>query len=121
MKNVRLILSALVLMTATVATAQRNPQLEKEGKHIKVTYLNDNNTVSETGYLLNGKSDGKWMKFDEKGNVVTVAFYNQGKKEGTWMVWHDNGATLYELEYVDNKLVSADKWKIEQKNLLADN
>ena len=121
MKNVKLFLSALVLVTATVVTAQQKPVLEKEGKRIKVTYFNDDNTISETGYFLNGKSDGKWIKYDKAGNEVTVAYYNQGKKEGTWLVWHDNGTVLYELQYDNNKLVNADRWKIDEKNMLANN
>ncbi|HBF19976.1 MAG TPA: hypothetical protein DDW81_07740 [Cryomorphaceae bacterium] len=123
MKNFRWMLAGcLIVVTAAVSIAQQKPVYEKEGNKVRVTHFYDNGAVKETGtYAANGNLDGNWVQYNEDGSVNTKAYYNNGMKEGKWFRWDNNGMVMYEIAYESNKLVNVQKWKLEQKNMLAEN
>lgn len=112
----------VMLIVSATAFAQESATYTKEGDLIKVTYFFDGtDQVKETGFFKDGVSHGKWVQYNQDGEVQIEAFYNEGKKAGTWFVWTDDGKGLYQLAYEDNYLVNSHKWSIEQRNLLAEN
>ncbi|MEQ9262520.1 MAG: nicotinic acid mononucleotide adenyltransferase [Owenweeksia sp.] len=123
MKNMRwMYTGCLMIMTVALLTAQPKPVYEKEGNKVRVTHFYEDGTVRETGtYASNGKLHGDWFQYNEDGSVSYKAYYNNGKKEGKWFKWEDEGLTMYEIAYEDNKMKHVQKWKLEQKNMLAEN
>lgn len=64
---------------------------------ILVIYHKDGTT--ETGHYRNGKIDGAWQKWDNKGQKLAEGYYVSGKKNGKWIIWNDKGEVRYELDY----------------------
>lgn len=120
MKKYRILLFAVMAMGIMVAQAQKPAEYEVEGEKTKVTKFFDDGSVREVGYFVDGKADGSWIEYRADGTIKTKAFYTAGKKTGTWIVYSQDGRSLYELIYTDNLLVDSHKWKIEERNLLAD-
>jgi len=51
----------------------------------------------------NGKRDGKWMFFDEKGVELSMTNYKNGQKHGATMVKYPNGNIHYTGEYTNDQ------------------
>lgn len=60
-----------------------------------------------SGYKLDGAFHGKYLEFDEKGQVLVVGQYDRGAKVGTWSVRTANGKSFYALNYRDDRIQSA--------------
>ena len=121
MKRITEVLMVLLFTVATIS-AQDNTQYQTEGDQLKVAYFyEDSETLKETGYFKDGVSNGRWVQYNRSGEVKIEAYYKNGSKEGTWFVWADDGNTLFELVYLDNRLMKSHKWTIEKRDLLAKN
>ena len=104
MKN---ILTFAIALFVTVAFAQkeRTLTLNKETNLIEVVYYHDNGAVSQTGfYTPEGKLQGEWLSFDEKGTKLVLANYENGKKVGKWVYW--NGDIVKEVDYTANGIAT---------------
>ena len=88
--------------------------LEVVGNKVKATYYYDNGKIQQEGFFKDGKLDGVWVSYDEKGNKKTVGEYADGIKTGKWIYFNED--SLKEVAYVDNKVSSV---KNLQKNALA--
>lgn len=123
MKNLNWIYTiALILVTMVVTHAQPESVYQEEGDRVRVTHYYPDGAIRETGtYASNGTLDGVWMQYDTSGEVIFKAFYKQGEKEGKWFRWDEDRQTMLEMMYVNNKLASVHKWKLEQRNMLAEN
>ena len=53
----------------------------------------------------NGKQDGLFVWWNEKGKKVEEENYINGKQDGLDVHWHNNGQKSYEANYKDGKLV----------------
>lgn len=53
----------------------------------------------------NGKRDGKWVYYSEKGTELSFTIYENGLKQGYTVVKYPNGAIRYRGEYKDDKIV----------------
>lgn len=53
----------------------------------------------------NGKRDGKWVYYSEKGTELSFTIYENGIKQGYTVVKYPNGAIRYRGEYKDDKIV----------------
>lgn len=121
MKAYNLIIAGVfALLMALPAQAQKEDTYTKVGDRLMVTRYFDNGAVREEGTFLNGTPDGRWVQYDEKGNIKVEAFYSHGVKQGKWFVWSEDGDFLYEMAYADNQLKSSHKWKIDQRNVVAE-
>jgi antitoxin component YwqK of YwqJK toxin-antitoxin module len=60
--------------------------------------------VKEIGYYTDKKLDGQWLRYNEKGDLQTVAFYKDGKKNGVWTFIKPN--EILTVEYMNNKVVN---------------
>lgn len=53
----------------------------------------------------NGKREGKWSFYSEKGTELSFTLYEHGVKQGFTVVKYPNGAIHYRGEYKDDKTV----------------
>ena len=99
----------MMLVTVTFAQKERTLKLNKDTNLIDVTYYHDNGVVSQIGsYTLDGKLHGEWLSFNEAGNKIVSAKYEDGTKVGKWFYWNDN--TLKEVDYSNNDIASVNEW-----------
>lgn len=103
-----------MMFTGILVAQEVKPELEAVGNKVKATYYYENGTVQQEGFFKDGKLDGVWVSYDEKGNKVAVGEYADGLKTGKWIFFKENN--LSEVAYVDNKVSSV---KNLQKNALA--
>lgn len=67
------------------------------------TYYYTSGKPMESGTFTKGLKDQKWVRYNENGSILGVAFYNLGKKTGTWLVFDDNGKKRFEMNYTDGE------------------
>ncbi|WP_136482415.1 toxin-antitoxin system YwqK family antitoxin [Cognatitamlana onchidii] len=100
MKNIILFTIAL-FTTVTFAQKERTLTHNKETNLIEVVYYHDNGEVSQTGtYTVDGKLEGEWLSFNEKGEKLVTAYYKDGKKVGKWIYVIEG--ELKEVDYSKN-------------------
>lgn len=109
------VILAALLFSGILAAQEVNPELEAVGNSVKATYYYDNGRVQQEGFFKDGKLDGVWVSYDERGNKKAIGEYTDGVKTGKWIYFTDNN-NLSEVAYVDNKVASV---KNLQKNALA--
>ena len=56
--------------------------------------------------LVNGKFEGKFIRWWENGQKHQDKNYNDGKLVGKWIEWWDDGRVMFERNYVNGKKVS---------------
>ncbi len=109
------VILAALLFSGILAAQEVNPELEAVGNSVKATYYYDNGRIQQEGFFKDGKLDGVWVSYDERGNKKAIGEYTDGVKTGKWIYFTDNN-NLSEVAYVDNKVASV---KNLQKNALA--
>ena len=102
MKKLILLFAFLITAVSFAQTEQkRELKLNEETNLIDVVYYHDNGVVSQTGsYTADGKLHGKWLSFNEEGEKIVSANYDNGKKVGKWMYWIDG--IKKEVNYQNN-------------------
>jgi len=100
MKNI-LIIAIALFTSITFAQKERTLTLNKDTNLIEVVYFHNNGEISQTGtYTTDGKLEGEWLSFDEKGTKLVTAYYNNGKKVGKWIYVIEG--KLKEVDYTNN-------------------
>lgn len=113
MKKIAIIL-VMLCVSFTYAQDEKAPELVKKGDLTLVTYFHDNGEVQQTGaFNAEGKLQGEWISYDVEGNKVAVGTYEAGKKTGKWFFWEGN--SLKEVDYIDSRIVSVNKWDNKTK------
>ncbi len=105
-------LICLFLFTTIALNAQENEsrrEFVQEGESVKFTEYHVNGNISQTGYFLDGKNHGDWVSYDLHGNKISEGSFEAGKKVNRWLFW--NGDSLIEVDFKDNKILRAKKWK----------
>ncbi len=69
---------------------------EGNTEEIKVSHYYHNQKLKMRGYLVGGVRNGKWIAWDDKGNMLSMGHYNDGFEEGMWTVWFPSGVKRYE-------------------------
>nr|WP_314898216.1 membrane-binding protein [uncultured Flavobacterium sp.] len=104
-----------ILFSGMIFAQEAKPVLEPFGKKIKATYFFENGQVQQEGFFENGKLEGVWVSFDEKGNKTSSGEYKNGLKTGKWFFWSQNNDTginnLSEVDYSNNRIASIKNWK----------
>ena len=62
--------------------------------------------ISETGALFKDKPKsftGKWLGWDDNGQLKYEINYKDGEKHGKWLEWHANGQLAWEENYKDGE------------------
>jgi antitoxin component YwqK of YwqJK toxin-antitoxin module len=81
------------------------------GQNNKTTFKDATGKVVEEGYYTNdGKRVSLWVRYNENGSVIATASFNDGVKNGVWETFSDNGLKLFELVYLNGKMVSGKRW-----------
>lgn len=101
----KMILIAVMMLSGMSFGQSIEPKLEAVGNKVKATYFYDNGKVQQEGYFSEGKLDGKWSSYDEKGSLKAVAEYTNGEKTGKW-VYYSNGIALNEVNYSNNHIAT---------------
>ena len=103
-----------ILFSEILVAQEVNPELEAVGNKVKATYYYENGKVQQQGFFKDGKLDGVWVSYDERGNKVAVGEYTDGLKTGNWVFFNEKN--LCEVAYQNSKITSV---KNLQKNALA--
>lgn len=103
-----MILGALVISGFTFAQAKK-PVLEQDGNLVKATYYYDNGQIQQQGHFKDGKLEGSWVAFDEKGNKKSIGEFANGEKTGKWFFWSDK--QLSEVDYSSSRVAAVKSWK----------
>ena len=108
------ILTTVALCLATIAFAQeRQPTFKAQGDLVKATYYYADGSIKTQGFFKNKMLTGEWIRYDESGNKLQLAYYKNGKKVGKWFLWSKE--TLKEINYENNSIASVNVWKPESK------
>ncbi len=103
------VLIVMLSVAFTYAQDKKEPKLEKKGEVTLVTYYHNNGEIQQKGaFNDDGKLQGEWISFDNKGKKVALGNYENGKKVGKWFFW--NGNSLSEVDYIDSKIVNVSEW-----------
>ncbi|KPM47100.1 hypothetical protein AFM12_17610 [Jiulongibacter sediminis] len=63
-----------------------------------VTYLNDGQLISKTGYL-NGKLEGVSQKWAAEGQLTEERYYHQNQRTGRHVGYFENGQKRFEYDF----------------------
>lgn len=85
---------------------ERRVVLEKIDKNTQIAFVFQNDILFEKGMIKNGKREGVWQSFNEKGNIVTEASFSKGVKNGVWIVY-DQAEVKYVLYYQNDQRIQA--------------
>lgn len=91
-------------------------KFEKKGDLIEATYFHANGQVSQIGFFKDNKPHGIWKAFDDSGNKITSAIYNEGEKVGKWFFWRDDKLT--EVDYENSKPFKVKDYQITETIVL---
>lgn len=76
-----------------------------DGKQQDVTYYYYDNYVQAIGKMENDNSIGKWMFYNENGQLSSYGIYNdKGERTGKWTWLHNNGNVKETAIYENNTL-----------------
>jgi len=103
-----------ILFSGILVAQEGKPELEVAGNKVKATYYHENGKIQQEGFFKDGKLDGVWVSYDEKGNKSAAAEYTNGLKTGKWVFFNENN--LCEVSYDNSKINSV---KNLQKNAVA--
>jgi antitoxin component YwqK of YwqJK toxin-antitoxin module len=108
------VILAAVLFSGILTAQEGKPELEVVGNKVKATYYYNNGRIQQEGFFKNGKLDGVWVSYDERGNKTVEGEYNEGLKTGNWTFYNEKN--LSQVAYVNSKVSSV---KNLQKNAVA--
>lgn len=103
----RILIMAVLALSFSANAQEVEPKFEKVGEKVKATYFHANGEVSQQGFFLNEKLEGKWTMFDENGERIAMGNYDKGVKTGKWLFWE--GDTVKEVNFDNNKIASVEK------------
>lgn len=81
--------------------AMQGYYLDEAGKtaHGKMTWYHPNRVPKSTGAYVNGKKEGTWLAWDDKGHMRDSATFVDGKLRGIRLQWHSNGMMSDSTEF----------------------
>ena len=119
MKNVIMLMVAVLMITAVQAQEKVKNSYIDNGDVIEATLYYDSGEVSQTGfYTKEGKLTGEWISYNRQGKETAKAQYDNGAKAGIWFFW--NNDTLSEVAYADSKIESVKTWKSENVRIVSE-
>ncbi len=82
-------------------------QMEPAKSMVPYVVMHPSGSTHISAFKLDGQFHGKYLEFDENGQVLTVGQYDRGVKVGTWSVRTANGKSFYALTYQNDRIQSA--------------
>lgn len=105
MKKIAILLIMALTFSTAFAQKEKEVKLNKETNLIEATYFHDNGNISQQGtFDLDGKLHGDWLKYNEKGDLISEGTYTKGIRTGTWK-FISNGV-VKEVEFDNNVIAS---------------
>lgn len=101
-------------------TPQRDYSTRDVNGRTEVTFYYANGKVQERGYLKEGLLQGEWIRYNEAGEKVQIANYENGQKMGRWFFWLQDGERLRVMDYRANELIKTQDWHIAKNEMLAE-
>lgn len=101
----------LMLVSGAILAQKEAPKLEAYGQLVKATYFHENGKIQQEGFFKNGKLEGQWVSYNDKGDKIAMAEYTNGMKTGKWVFINDK--MLSEVDYADSRIASIKNWKQE--------
>ena len=95
--------SAELASPEKIESTEAEPKIEIKGNIYTEYYPGTNRIKFQGPQDKDGKRDGKWMFFNEKGIELSMTTYKNGKKHGPTMVKYPNGNIHYTGEYTNDK------------------
>lgn len=126
------IITTFALILTISLSAQNTPDetYYENGNVASTTYEENGSTmltiyheaggVKETGQVINGERSGKWERFDEQGNLIIRAYYNNDEKVGNWTYWNADGTLKYSVNYENNMVASYKDYTTQNTVALGD-
>jgi|GEM_PF-2411766 len=100
MKN---FLFSLFVLVSVSAWSQNEPAKSM----VPYVVLHASGSTHISAFKLDGQFHGKYLEFDENGQVLSVGQYDRGEKVGTWSVRSANGKSIYAFTYHNDRIQSA--------------
>lgn len=69
----------------------------------KKTYYMNNDVVYKKFTLKNGQYDGEYILNHANGKIDIKAYFKEGKKNGKYFTYNDKGNVLFDFNYLDDK------------------
>ncbi len=94
----------------TVKEEYRVLKKNKHIRHGTYTYYHENGVIKKTGNYNMNKRNGDWKEFDENGRLKRIVEYQNGrktedKKVGIWLKYHEKGKVITGFDYDKNKKI----------------
>ena len=70
----------------------------------------ENGRVKEMGGYMAGRPDGEWRQFDDHGQLLAHARFNEGHREGTWSFMTTNGQVIGRLQFRNGSLLRGEQF-----------
>lgn len=112
------VILCLLLLATACSTEPKKEEVKAPDKENLIEYKDGIFTEYYPGrkkVKMRGAQDenkvrnGKWVLLSEKGEEMSVTFFENGKREGHTIVKHPNGAINYVGEYSNNEQIGI--WK----------
>tara|TARA_B110000967_G_scaffold165032_1_gene172558 strand:- start:162 stop:515 length:354 start_codon:yes stop_codon:yes gene_type:complete len=113
MKNISIILLAILFSCTCYAQNINVPTYKKQGDLVAVTTYHEDGSIKEQGFYKDKKLHGEWNMYNQDGIKIAKANYINGDKSGVWMFFTDGVVT--EVNYSENKIASVHKWNEDSK------
>jgi antitoxin component YwqK of YwqJK toxin-antitoxin module len=99
MKN---FLFSLFVLVSVSAWSQSEPAKTM----VPYVVMHTSGSTHISAFKLDGQFHGKYLEFDENGQVLNVGQYDRGVKVGTWSVRSANGKSIYAFNYQNDRIQS---------------
>jgi len=67
--------------------------------HGDMTWYHPTRFMKSQGRYVDGKKEGTWLEWNDKGHLIDSSFYKEGKRRGISMGWHNNGMVQDSIEF----------------------
>jgi len=91
----------------------RDETNNKPTKHGYYKVYHPNKSYKVVGKFKDGKQDGKWVSYNETGQIILESNYKDGKLEGKVVGYYENGQVKEEGNYKDGEKDGKWSWYYE--------
>jgi antitoxin component YwqK of YwqJK toxin-antitoxin module len=102
MKN--LFLLPILLLSLISCSSETDSVVERDGLYYekfsetpftgKFIKYDEDGQLSDKGSFKNGLREGEWVRYYDNGQLSRKGSYKNGKKEGEWVRYHENGQLM---------------------------
>ena len=103
-------LSLAIILSFYLGTLYQKTAVYKQKSDGKVVRVKSfeygiDRLVFEKGMMVNGKKEGRWIKYNDEGFILSEGFYVNGLKNGTFITYNSIDSTIHSInQYRKDKL-----------------